>query len=61
MSRRLHSVNLEEIIEAMASRHGAKASQYAKFRESRNRRIEEQADRLYQLSEHDVELGGDAE
>ena len=33
-SRRLHSVSVEEIVEATASRHGEDASQYAKFRSS---------------------------
>ena len=33
-SRRLHSVSVEEIVEATAARHGEDASQYAKFRSS---------------------------
>jgi len=33
-SRRLHSVSVEEILEATASRHGVDASQYAEFRSS---------------------------
>ena len=33
-SRRLHSVSVEEILEATASQHGVAASQYAKFRSS---------------------------
>jgi hypothetical protein len=33
-SRRLHSVTVEEIIEATASRHGVEASQYAEFHSS---------------------------